>query len=256
MTRVVRVVGIGAGDPEHLTVGAIRALRRTDVIFFVDKGDVAAEMRSHRQAVLDEVFTDVIGREQPRIVERTLTPVRDRDRRSYDAGVAGWRAERLDTYAELIDELDPDESGAFLVWGDPTLYDGTLAILDDIATRLEVEIEVVPGISSVSALAARHGIALNRIGESIELTTGRRLLDGGFPADADNVVVMLDAHMAWRQLDDDLHIWWGAFVGMDDEILVAGPLGEVRAEIEERRAAARDQFGWVFDTYLLRRVST
>ena len=37
--RRLNVIGIGAGDPEYLTVQAINALNRTDVFFFTDKGD-------------------------------------------------------------------------------------------------------------------------------------------------------------------------------------------------------------------------
>lgn len=250
MTRHVLLVGIGAGDPEHLTLGAVRALNRTDVVFLVDKGRVAEGLRAHRSTLLEQVIEP--GR-SPRVVERTMTAVRDRDRSRYGAGVEAWRNERLDTYRDLIAGLGPDETGAFLVWGDPTLYDGTLAILDEVRAGVDFEIEVVPGISSVSALAARHDVALNRIGEAVQLTTGRRLVDEGMPVDVDNVVVLLDAHEAWRVLDDDLHIWWGAFVGMEHEMLVSGRLGDVRGEIATRRARAKQEIGWMFDTYLLRR---
>lgn len=250
MTRRVVLIGIGAGDPDHLTRAAVRALHDTDVVFLVDKGRVAAEMRAHRRWLLDEVVEP--GR-RPRVVERTLTAVRDRDRRRYAPGVEAWRSERLDTYTELIAGLGTDETGAFLAWGDPTLYDGTLAMLHEVGERVDFEVEVVPGISSLSALAARHRVALNRIGESVVLTTGRRLVDEGVPDGFDNVVVLLDAHEAWRELDDDLQIWWGAFVGMEHELLVAGRLGDVREEIADRRAGAKERVGWMFDTYLLRR---
>lgn len=250
MTRRVLLVGIGAGDPDHLTLGAVRALNRTDVVFLVDKGRVAEDLRAHRRALLEQVSEP--GHQQ-RVVERSLTAVRDRDRSRYGAGVDAWRSERLGAYRDLIEGLGTAETGAFLVWGDPTLYDGTLAILDEVRAQVDFEVEVVPGITSVSALAARHGVALNRIGEAVQLTTGRRLADGGMPAGVDNVVVLLDAHEAWRVLDDDLHIWWGAFVGMEHEILVSGRLGDVRDEIASRRDAAKQQVGWMFDTYLLRR---
>lgn len=252
MTRRVLVVGIGAGDPDHLTLGAVRALNRTDAVFLVDKGRVAEDMRRHRRLLCEQV----IDADHPhRIVEVTLRAVRDRDRGDYDRGVEGWRTERIDAYASLVDGLADGETGAFLVWGDPTLYDGTLAILDDVRARgrVDFEVEVVPGISSVSALAARHRTALNRVGEAVQLTTGRRLVDAGMPADVDNVVVMLDAHEAWRSMDDDLWIWWGAFVGMEHEALVSGRLGDVRDEIARVRADARERVGWMFDTYLLRR---
>lgn len=250
--RTVLLVGIGAGDPEHLTLGAVAALRRVDAVFFVDKGRVAEDLSHHRRAVCEHALAGSDHR--PRFVERTLTAVRDRDR-SEDAGVPAWRAERVDAYAELVSGLADGEVGAFLVWGDPTLYDGTLAILDDVRRHLDIdlEIEVVPGISSVSSLAARHGVPLNRLGEAVQVTTGRRLVEHGYPAGVDSVVVMLDAHEAWRQLDDELRIWWGAYLGLPDQVLVAGRLGDVRDEIAARRADGKRRLGWVFDTYLLRR---
>jgi precorrin-6A synthase len=249
----VVLVGIGAGDPSHLTLAAVRAIERADAVFLVDKGRVAEDLSRHRRALCEQVLA---GRDRrPRFVERTLAAVRDRDRDAPDGGVPAWRTERTQAYADLIGGLTDGEVGAFLLWGDPTLYDGTLAILEEVRPGLDGElvVQVVPGISSVSALAARHGVALNRLGDAVQLTTGRRLVADGMPAGVDSVVVMLDAHEAWRHLDDDLHIWWGAFIGMPDEVLVAGRLGDVRDEIAERRAEGQQRLGWMFDTYLLRR---
>ena len=43
MTRTVYVIGIGAGDPEHLTLQAVAAMNRVDVFFTIDKGEATAE---------------------------------------------------------------------------------------------------------------------------------------------------------------------------------------------------------------------
>ena len=249
--RRVLVVGIGAGDPEHLTLGAVRALNEADAVFLVDKGDAGADLRRARLDLCQRVID---ARHRYRVVEVELGAVRDRHDGEYTAAVAAWRAARVDAYGELVAGLDEGERGAFLVWGDPTLYDGTLDVLAEVraAGGVAFDVEVVPGISSVSALAARHGVALNRPGQSVQITTGRRLAGEGMPDGADNVVVLLDVHEAWDQLDDDLEIWWGAFVGLPGERLVAGRLGDQRATIERERAAARSR-GWLFDTYLVRR---
>ena len=146
------------------------------------------------------------------------------------------------------------ECGAFLVWGDPSLYDSTLRILDSLraTASFELDYEVIPGISAVQALAAAHKLPLNRIGKSIVITTGRKLAEG-FPTNADSVVVMLDGQSAFNSVDQDLEIYWGAYIGTDDEILVAGRLREVADEIERVRKAARERKGWIMDTYLLRK---
>jgi precorrin-6A synthase len=158
----------------------------------------------------------------------------------------------------IRDELDDGGCGAFLVWGDPALYDSTLRVLGQVAERgtVEFRVEVVPGISSVQLLAARFGIALHGVGAPVHITTGRRLAEG-WPAGAgDDVVVMLDGRCAFRDLDPaGLTIYWGAYLGTADEILIAGPLGNVADEIVRRRADARTRKGWMFDTYLLRRAA-
>ena len=147
----------------------------------------------------------------------------------------------------------PGGWGAILVWGDPSLYDSTLRVLERIraAGRLDLACEVVPGITSVQALTAAHRILLNRIGADVLITTGRNLAAQGLVADS--TVVMLDGEPAFDRLDPELTIYWGAYLGSPDEILVSGRLGTVAPEIQRRRAEARARHGWIMDTALLRR---
>lgn len=249
--RRVLVIGIGAGDPDHVTVQAIAALNAADVFFVVDKGAAKHELVRLRK----EICERFIEGESYRIVD-VPDPARDRAAPDYAAAVAAWRSARADVWEALIaEELGADDCGAFLVWGDPALYDSTIAVLDDIAARGRVtfDVEVIPGISSVQALAAAHRIPLNRVGEPIAITTGRRLLET-HGNDAGDVVVMLDAACAFDAIEDrDTEIWWGAYVGTEHELLVAGRLGDVAAEIVRVRAAARERHGWIMDVYLLRR---
>jgi precorrin-6A synthase len=250
--REIKVIGVGAGDPEQVTMQAVSALNRVDVVFVLDKGEVKQELLDLRAEILRRYAKDcrvVVGQD----------PERDRTTSAYVEAVDDWRRRRADVCASLIaSELEEDQVGAFLVWGDPSLYDSTLAILDDILARGELtfEVEVIPGISSVSTLAARHRVGLNQVGRPIQITTGRRLAKA-WPEDVDDVVVMLDAQTAFTEhLDQDATIYWGAYLGTPDEILISGPLREVAAEIEKVRAEARDRKGWIMDTYLLRRPGT
>jgi precorrin-6A synthase len=256
--RTVYVIGIGAGDPEHLTLQAVAAMGRAEVFFTIDKGEAKAELAALRATLLARH-----GRRPHRVVT-ARDPERDRSAGTarYAGAVADWQEQRAALYERMLaDELGTDGCGAFLVWGDPALYDGTLRILDRVRARGAVAFDVVsiPGISAVQALAAAHRIALNRVGRPVLVTTGRRLADEGLPADVDDVVVMLDAVAAFAALPADvaaqLEIFWGAYLGTPDEALVRGPLPDVAGDIARRRAELRARKGWIMDTYLLRRRS-
>ncbi|MGW7255377.1 precorrin-6A synthase (deacetylating) [Streptomyces sp. NPDC054834] len=251
--RKIHVIGIGAGDPDQLTLQAVKALRGTDVFFLLEKGEVKSDLTRLRRDMLDAHLPEGTYR----LVE-ARDPERDRSAggAAYSPAVGDWRSARAGIYERLIaEELGEDESGAFLVWGDPALYDSTLGILEEVLERGAVafEYDVVPGISSVSALAARHRTGLNRVARPVQITTGRRLAEG-FPQDVDDLVVMLDAQQTFRQYaGDDIDIYWGAYIGTPDEILVSGPITEAAPRIERLRAEARERKGWIMDTYLLRR---
>ncbi|WP_424871099.1 precorrin-6A synthase (deacetylating) [Streptomyces sp. SAI-229] len=251
--REIHVIGIGAGDPDQLTLQAVRALRSTDVFFILDKGEAKADLTRLRRDMLDTHIPEG----GYRVVE-ARDPERDRTAGgpAYSPAVGDWRSARADIYERMIsEELGEDQTGAFLVWGDPALYDSTIGILEEVLERggVAFDYDVVPGISSVSALVARHRTGLNRVARPVQITTGRRLAEG-FPEGVDDVVVMLDAHQSFRAYaGQDIDIYWGAYIGTPDEILVSGPLAEAAPRIERLRAEARERKGWIMDTYLLRR---
>jgi precorrin-6A synthase len=221
------------------------------VFFIIDKGQETEELVRLRKEICERYIRD----KSYRTVEAADAP-RDRKSSSYEPAVRAWHEQRADIYEQLIaGELGEDECGAFLVWGDPSLYDSTLRIIDKIIQRGSVtfEYEVIPGISAIQALAATHKIALNRIGRSIQITTGRKIAEG-LPNTNDDVVVMLDANCSFKAIDEsDIDIYWGAYIGTEDEILVAGNLRERMNDIEKTRAEAKARKGWIMDTYLLRR---
>ncbi len=248
--RELFAVGIGAGDPDQVTVQAIEELNAVDVVFVVDKGEETSELATLREEICARY---VEGAYRTVVI---ADPERDRDAAAYRDAVEAWRDARATAWEEAIEaELEDGQRGAFLVWGDPAIYDSTLAVLERIvaAGRMELSYETIPGISSVQALAASHRISLTRVGGSLQVTTGRRLVAEGLPS-CEDVVVMLDASCAFTAfLGEGLAIYWGAYLGTPDELLVAGPLDEVADRIESLRAEARERKGWIMDTYLLRR---
>ncbi len=251
--RKLFAIGIGTGNPEHVTVQAINALNRADVVFLLDKGSEKAELARVRREICERYIERAY-----RVVE-LKDSVRDPGVASYEARVEAWHERRLLAYEEAFaTELEEDSCGAILVWGDPSLYDSTLRILEGLRERgrLSLQYEVIPGISSPQVLAAEHKITLNRIGGAVHLTTGRRLAEG-LPAGADDVLVMLDGECAFTELAaEGLDIYWGAYLGTEHQLLISGPLAERSSEIERVRNAARAEHGWIMDTYLLRKRTT
>lgn len=243
MSKTILIVGIGAGHPEHITVQAIKALNRADVLFIPDKGAGKADLADLRRDIVHRYVTNT----QSRMLGYAV-PQRDVGNPDYGQSVEDWHDALAAQFGELLDAVPEGGAGAFLVWGDPGLYDSTIRIIERLRRSRYVEVEIIPGVTSVQALTAAHGIALNRIGEPVHITTGRRL--GAVEADT---VVMLDGQMAFLEADPDLYIFWGAYLGTSDEIVISGRLGEVRDRIAETRRAARQRHGWIMDTYLLRR---
>jgi precorrin-6A synthase len=242
--RSIHVIGIGVGDPDFVTAQAIRALNDTQVFFAMDKREATSDLVELRREVCRRFIT------QPgyRFVE-LADPVRAADG-EYTAGVADWHAARARLWANAIEtELADDGVGAFLAWGDPSLYDSTLRILDEVARHVDLRYDVIPGITAVQALTARHRIPLNDIGEPVLITTGRQLRATGLSGSA---VVMLDGDCAFLDCPPQTRIWWGAYLGTPDELLVSGTVGEVGERIRAIRADSRSAHGWIMDTYLLR----
>lgn len=245
------LVGIGSGNPDHLTRQAVRTLNAVDLVMIPRKGESKTDLAELRRAICAEVITNPATR----IAEFDL-PVRDPGTADYLRRVDEWHDAIASVWKETISaELGPDGSVALLVWGDPSLYDSTLRIAERVARDLPLAIRVVPGITSLQALTAAHAMPLNEIGAPFLVTTGRQLRETGWPEGVDTVAVLLDGECSFRSVAaEGVTIWWGAYVGMAEEITLAGPLVETAAMIVEARAAARARHGWIMDIYVLRRT--
>ncbi|MBC6821340.1 precorrin-6A synthase (deacetylating) [Corynebacterium sp. LK33] len=243
----VDVIGIGAGSPSHITLEAIGALADVDVVFALDKGDAKADLLAARQAIVDK--------HAPHVELVTVPdPPRDRTPDNYGAVVRDWHQRRAELLADaFVAHLGREgkRRGAFLVWGDPSLYDSTLRILQRVRDLgLDVRSRVIPSVTAISALTAAHGECLNQIGKPVLITTGRRL---GERAPGMDAVVMLDGGAAWLEhADPEEEILWGAFLGTELETLRRGRVGDIGEEIAELKKKLRAEHGWIMDIYLLR----
>lgn len=190
--RRVTIVGIGAGDPDQITVEAVRALQAASFAIVALKRD-EDPLVAARQAIVDRhapglELVPVTDPERDRSAESTSTA------QGYRSVVADWHDARAAAYERVL--LDREGDAVFLVWGDPALYDSTIRIIEKVLARGRVTFawDVIAGISALQVLAARHRIVLHEIGQPLVVTTGRRLREA-VDAGAENVVVMLSARL-------------------------------------------------------------
>jgi precorrin-6A synthase len=240
------LIGIGTGNPDHVTAQGTKAIRAADLILIPRKGGDKGDLAGIRETII------AASGSSARIAYFDI-PTRRADK-GYLRGVDDWHAEIAGIWQQTIAAAadPPPRSVALLIWGDPSLYDSSLRI----AARLDPrpETRVIPGITALQALTAAHAIPLNDIGAPVLITTGRQLRDHGWPDGADTIAVMLDGQCSFQSLDPaGLRIWWGAYLGMQNELAINGDLAHVSAQIIHARAAARVAHGWIMDIYLLKK---
>lgn len=252
--KKIYLIGIGTGNPDHLTIQAVNTLKKVDVFFILEKeSEKNGDLVRLRKEILQEYLPD--GKYRVMAVKIPERKKGGRDLEIYKERVDIWRKQKAEIISNLINhEMKDGERGAILIWGDPSLYDGHIEILEYILKKgmSEFEYEVIPGITSIQVLTAKHRIPLNFIGESIHITTGRRLKEMS-PEDVKNSVVLLDNYLTYRNFKDkDLHIYWSAYLGTEKEILISGILNEVLDKIIKTRNEAKKSNGWIMETYILR----
>ncbi len=234
----VRILGVGMG-PQHVTPEVAEALRSCDYILAAEKGNDDGLLAA-RRAIAAEFGVEVIA---------VPDPERDRnDPADYPGAVKAWHEARVAVYEAVLRERGG--TAGFLVWGDPSLYDSTIRIVERLTKRLPIEYDVLPGVSAPQLLAARHRIVLHAVGQPMHITTARRL-HAAIDAGQQNIVVMLGGSLDLDGLED-WSIWWGANLGTPSEELAAGLVGDQLPSLLLARDRANAAAGWVMEVYLLR----
>src|SRR6185437_1322609 len=113
--RKIFVIGIGVGDPDHMTMQAIRALNQSSVFFIPDKGAEKAALRDLRTAICERFI------EKPGYRTVAVGVPQRAASADYLADVDEWHSRLADIYgAHFKRELGEHDIGALLVWGDPS----------------------------------------------------------------------------------------------------------------------------------------
>jgi precorrin-2/cobalt-factor-2 C20-methyltransferase len=208
-------VGVGPGDPELLTVKAVRVLQTADVVLVPvldtdtdETGRAEASVRAH---LADD------GR-----VRRVRFALNDR------AGLSHARTDSWDAAAEAVVECwdAGARTVAFATLGDPSVYSTFSYLAQTVAVlRPDAQVDVVPGITAMQELAARSGTPLCEGTETLALFPMTAGLDRFAEAlDAFDTVV---AYKGGRQLPQVLEVVaragrldgaaYGAALGLPDE---------------------------------------
>lgn len=162
-------IGVGPGDPELLTLKAVRALGEVDVVF------AAASTKNDYSTALEIARPHLKG-DVP-VVQLGFPMTKDKS-----ALEAAWREN-----AEVVaGYLDQGKSGAFITLGDPLTY-STYGYLQRTLLELDPDtrLQAIPGITSFHAAASRIGLVLAESKESLLITSG--------VADPDTLEKQLDA---------------------------------------------------------------
>jgi precorrin-2/cobalt-factor-2 C20-methyltransferase len=152
-------VGVGPGDPELLTLKAQRVLAHVPVVFIPQKSE-------ENGSIAESIIIDQVPHVASKCIGIVLPMLRDRKKlQQY------WQQA-----ADIIwDQLSQGKDGAFVNVGDPLFYSTFIYIMEALRSRHpEIEIEVIPGVSSMNAAAARADVPLASDDDNIAVISGEQ----------------------------------------------------------------------------------
>jgi len=243
MVKKVYLIGMGPGNLKYLTLEAVDLIKRLPLFLIPLKSSKKTYLTEKRKEILYKIRKD----RNFKIVE---IPFPERKRSfQYKEAVTSWRRKKAEILIKVLQKESTEEVG-FIIWGDPSIYDGHIEIFKDVQKQIPIEFEIIPGISAFQILSAKHKIPLTRIAGSLLFTTPRGLKK--FSEIKENTVVFLDNYESYRKFNQkDLKIYWGAYLGTEKEVLLSGRLSEVKEKIIELRRKLRKENGWIMEIYFL-----
>ncbi len=211
---VLYVIGVGPGDPELLTIKGMRILNEISCIC-VPKG------REEGSSLALAIVKRIVNVENKEIVEAYFPMRKTRKADHQDELDPRWD----ETVRNVSARLNRGTDMAFITIGDPSIY-STFFYLHEklLETNPGLRVEIVPGVSSITASAARAGISLGLADEKIAL------LPANYPGELRKIletfdtVVLMKVHKVFDKVLgvlDELHLTGNAVyicrAGMEDE---------------------------------------
>lgn len=139
-------VGVGPGAPDLLTLRAVETLKRADVLALPRSSDYGSSMA---WKIIEPIIGKIPGQERL-FLTFPMSKEPARLRRAWDAA-----------FAEIGEHLERGRSVAFATEGDPSLYSTFVYLRQEAPARWPgIRVEVVPGVSSITAVPAVADISL------------------------------------------------------------------------------------------------
>jgi precorrin-2/cobalt-factor-2 C20-methyltransferase len=206
-------VGLGTGDLQYLTLRAADVLRSADVIFTVASKNAA---HSVSRAIVEQL--------RPRGSIRLLV-----FSMSNDAAVREARVR--ENAGAVIAELRAGRDCAFATLGDVMTYSTFGYVLDIVRSAIPgIELEIVPGITSFAALAAKAGTVLVENGEQLRVIPSFRPdMAASLEFPKGSTTVLLKTYRSRAAVLDrlarekDVEILYGEHLALEDQVLLADP---------------------------------
>lgn len=159
MAGKLYVIGVGPGDPELLTLKAVRILKETGVIC-VPKG------REEGSSLALSIVKKALDLNNKEIIEAHFPMKKTKERRHESELHSKWQ----ETVEIVISKLKKGVDVAFITLGDPAIYSTFFYLYDRLVESLPgLNIEIVPGVSSINASTARANISLGLADDKIAI---------------------------------------------------------------------------------------
>ena len=216
MTGKLYVIGVGPGDPELLTLKAVRILKGVKVLCVPKAGE-----DSHSIAL--SVVKDVNPPDNKEVIEAYFPMKKPGSRENRRTLEAAWR----NTVKTITSRLNAGVDVAFLTIGDPTLYSTFFHLYDKLLeAHPDLNIEIIPGVSSITAAASKAGISLGLADEKIAILPAPYVDDLKEILEQFDTVVLMKVHGVFDKVIKTLdemkligNATYIAKVGMDDEVI-------------------------------------
>ncbi|MBI4850045.1 MAG: precorrin-2 C(20)-methyltransferase [Nitrospirae bacterium] len=203
MQGKLTVIGVGPGDPELLTIKGLNALKNTKVIC-VPKG------REEGSSLALSIVRKIVNLDGKEIIEAYFPMIKTRRQNTEDRTQktehrrqtkAGLDAEWNATVETISVRLKQGSDVAFITLGDPTIYSTFYYLYDKLVELLpDLNIEIIPGVSSITASAARAKISLGLADEKIAILPANYMGDLRSILETFDTVVLMKVHKVFNQI--------------------------------------------------------